>query len=967
MANKYIKDEYGAVFTIDESELPNAIKQGYKPADEEGLDIEAQEAQGGFLGETRAALEGAADSISMGFSDTLMKEAGVDPEGIEQRKRLTGRTVGEIGGFFAPSPAKFGKIGKALQHTPLAITERIAKEAAERVAMSPMISRPIAKAIAKPAIAGAIEGGLYEGSQELNRQIQERDFTAESIIDSTKDGLLMGAGIGSVFGGGAHAAKKAGGRIAKNLKKLKGDGAIDKTVLPSNLTPKVATKEGMGSVPFVKFSKDADGVLSHNKREFNYKLDGDINDLNILNLDSEEAVKKFGNDNGFYDILEYFNKDLGPVKSIARAVNSKKSSVREELNSLRTRSVNVKKGWNRLREEISELSKNKSTIANRKKLARKREQVGKLRQSYEEMQREIKNTTTAFGISAPKKVREYDGVMFNDELYVINPKKFDDVSNGASYSSKYEAIPNRASYALKAMGAKKSDLNRIIRKQGGNKAVVEAGDFAYDTLKEMPKLSDLSDYARAINSKKELAISNIDDALDEFVAHLDNNGLDSKLYPSEVSRFIEGKLLPMTRSKTNKVLPGHKQLEKYLIDLSEEYSSLSSLGDYLAQEPMSPREWRDLRVSLANLTKFYPDEIGKDFFNQKITRFMEDSMIKRMESFGDENIQNALSLYKEGKSTYRKSKMVEEVLDNALRSEMGNNKLGLTSYITGAGGFGAGAALTGDFGMSLAIGAATTAGREAFRSHGDKMMALYGDQVERAVKKFNKKMNQSVDSFVNNSSIRPVMPIIAATSEDEMRENYKKDKVVFNRSEQEIIEDFAAKNGDLYEIMPEDGAILQDTAIRAEMFLNSKFPRPKNASPFYEDYQPPTSDLRRFERYKAFVGKPENILKELSVGMVTPEAKEVLTNVYPKMYKQIEYEVIEKMYKQPLTQAKRQQLNQLFNLDTVSYMRPSGVKILQASAKGLRDDQKAGNDRVRSGNIEIAERSETEAQRVTNF
>lgn len=221
-------------FTADKVEKALQSGWGFAPA----KDVLRQKAQGQQL---QATAEAAASTLSLGTSDLLLRQMGV--EGLAERRDTTGGSVGEAlglgAGFFIPGLGEAAGAealaAKGLARTALDAAlmptaavahagnavEAIASKALGRVVESEALAK-----IGGSAVGRAVEGAVYGAGGGLSEEaLGNPDMNAESVLAAVGGGVLMGGAVGGALGGGLTtvgqglgAAGRAIGRKAEKIR-----------------------------------------------------------------------------------------------------------------------------------------------------------------------------------------------------------------------------------------------------------------------------------------------------------------------------------------------------------------------------------------------------------------------------------------------------------------------------------------------------------------------------------------------------------------------------------------------------------------------------------------------------------------------------------------------------------------------------------------------------------------------------
>lgn len=112
---------------------------------------------------------------------------------------------------------------------------------------------------------------------------------------------------------------------------------------------------------------------------------------------------------------------------------------------------------------------------------------------------------------------------------------------------------------------------------------------------------------------------------------------------------------------------------------------------------------------------------------------------------------------------------------------------------------------------------------------------------------------------------------------------------------QHLVDQLQHNTQDMHGIAPNTTGAVQQAATRATQFLQSKIPQQPNPKPLSSPTEPSQADLAKFQRYYQVVENPTSVLKDVKNNTVTPEAMEALSTVYPKMYQEMQKQVMNQM------------------------------------------------------------------------
>lgn len=157
-------------------------------------------------------------------------------------------------------------------------------------------------------------------------------------------------------------------------------------------------------------------------------------------------------------------------------------------------------------------------------------------------------------------------------------------------------------------------------------------------------------------------------------------------------------------------------------------------------------------------------------------------------------------------------------------------------------------------------------------------------------------------------------------------------------------------------------------------FLESKMPE----DPFQEHsfnfndsgYLPSDYELSKFYRYVNTVNNPQSAIKNIANNKVTPEEMETLSTVYPKIYQQLQNDVLDGIIKAggKIPYNQRVNLATIFNVPTDYTMQPDFIARMQASINAEEGGRPQGSESsTKKIEIDLSPKDSvmTQAQRTT--
>lgn len=231
MAKITVIGDDGQTAEINEENLGVAQERGLRPlsADEQQARADKAEYGEGIGNEIKAGLAGAARGATFGLSDVIGADFGKD-ESLRklQEQNPTASTVGEVAGAVAPallsggetavaSGARLAGSGVRAVEAAGGLAERGAVGLAKALGVteeSSLLARTIAIGATK-ATGGAVQGAAYGAGQAISEAaLQDKELTAEQLVQHMGAGALLGGVTGGAIGIGGKLAGAAAGKVA---------------------------------------------------------------------------------------------------------------------------------------------------------------------------------------------------------------------------------------------------------------------------------------------------------------------------------------------------------------------------------------------------------------------------------------------------------------------------------------------------------------------------------------------------------------------------------------------------------------------------------------------------------------------------------------------------------------------------------------------------------------------------------
>jgi hypothetical protein len=209
--------------------------------------------------------------------------------------------------------------------------------------------------------------------------------------------------------------------------------------------------------------------------------------------------------------------------------------------------------------------------------------------------------------------------------------------------------------------------------------------------------------------------------------------------------------------------------------------------------------------------------------------------------------------------------------------------------------------------------------------------------VEKSALKTSNAIKSGVNEiFSTKDAGSPVKGYLAITSQERRddHDSLHRDLSDMSQNPQKLIDHLSAQTEAITAVAPRTSEAVQGAVSRATQFLQSKLPGnnvPKK--PLSGTYKPSDAEIAKWHKYFSAVEKPTSVLHQVAYGNVVPETMEALQFVYPKLLKEMQGHVADKMTeavakKTPLPYRTKLSLSMFLGSDLVNSLEP--VNMLSA-------------------------------------
>jgi hypothetical protein len=515
---------------------------------------------------------------------------------------------------------------------------------------------------------------------------------------------------------------------------------------------------------------------------------------------------------------------------------------------------------------------------------------------------------------------------------------------------------------------------------GGPEAV---GKFVLDELPKAAGMTiehmNLTDFNSAAEKVKAGAFEQLDKHLNAFDA------MDPALRPKAVD--VVAHVRSIADELRGKV--GHESLaaaaDSVVESLERRFGIVKVTEGGLTPEVRAQMEqaananktisYRDLR----NARRDLDDVINKGRTNPLLTSpiqqelkkmrwAIEDTMLDSVEKAGGEQGAAMRADYNAAKKQAQLARFVEDTTaDKIARQENTNVHFGLRSAGMGMAAVASGHGLAA-VPMMMATKYATEHGNQIVAGLANR--AAHLSAVQGAADRVTSIIGSAMRGYISRTAEQIGVPLAVrgwkGKSARSIEEGYRKQAEAVREASanpSKHVDALGGRIGSLAKHAPTVAGIVAAKSSAAQAYLASKLPpaapSPSSLQPFLRGAPPSDGQMASFLRIAAVVKSPLSLLGELHSGRVTQDQVDVIKELYPKLYGQIQEATMAAIAKRPsaVPYEKRKTLGILLSIPTDPILEPSVVAEMQKSYSPSdtgEPPQKSGQGHAKAAHVSIA-------------
>lgn len=292
---------------------------------------------------------------------------------------------------------------------------------------------------------------------------------------------------------------------------------------------------------------------------------------------------------------------------------------------------------------------------------------------------------------------------------------------------------------------------------------------------------------------------------------------------------------------------------------------------------------------------------------------------------------------------------------------------------------GMGAAIAHTLGVPGPVIAAAALGHRVYKTLANPLLTFQRlAKLEKMVAKVNKTITTGANSLfkTGTSALENTKGFLASKAAPKPSDNASyQDRVEklnkLSLDTEGLMDKLQAVTSPLEKHAPQNAQALMTTTARAVSFLQSKIPQTDQGGPLDKKMPPNMAEKTKFNRYFNAVEHPTAVFSQMKAGLLTPEAVEAISTVYPSLYDQMKTEIMDALVSHKDVRISSQLKNQMSmflgenltqNAKPMSILQNQSILNGAEAQQNQQDAQFVKTTSKGLGNISLSERSLTSSQ-----
>lgn len=882
----------------------------------------------------KSAGTGLLQAATLGFGEGALIESGlIDPEASKMRDlaypgtKIGSELVGDVGLTVLTGGGSL--VGKAATK----IGQKVAKSAVTNLAET-AVKKATGLSAKKMGRTGILAAGRGFGE----------DYTVAARNNETLDGEIVAENMIKNFAAGsvldALGQKILKPRVKKQVD-IKNLDTVDRELLSEipvhEQLQKFNDKGDRFPVRYIRAKIDGNEA-THIGKGYEAVIDMDSLSPAIVDIDNIQSLESYGKRyglDGFGDYAFTLDKELidSPDALFSQMLSFRKQELIKDTLALKEiedlalskatkADKSVALGYGRLKKRSLELVKKASNeglaIAEKKELERTQRKLNALMKGQRKakgiLSKEAKKIDKQQKIIAPVPIAIKKGnelrVFSNDDLMGA-------IKSVRTQASKIELpLKTSSQTILKNIGITPKDLRRY-----GDVKLEKIADRTRDLADDIKfGMKDFSPEKMIdkIASQKDQAATELESlyaAADNYADKFGGYTATNAQLKSLLKKLTTREHIDEVTGEIKDVL----SLENAKGFVDDIFSTLPLDEQVTARTTRSIRQAAD---SLVNFASPMGDLPQKQAAAVKARKLLNDILVQMMDA-SDESKKLSKKLKALNNDYFELS-----ILENATTTKASKNKLGSSGK------------LRGDLFAFALGGAPGLAIRFVTEKIKDKLEVPFTVALQDALnQEAGNKLNQirsSAIGFVDKTSKAIFSPSVIATTlgtmPTDISKTYEKDvrnldaiKKDMQTTEKRINNMFQ----DVGEVYPNIAVNAVETTKKIIDKLDDAIPKPLSMDFLDSSWKPSEVELRKYHRTREYLFSPLKAIKDIKNGVITPESKDILKNIYPEMWRHLVMEIEQEMQRKKMSPMRRNEVRKRLGNSGAQSTRMESVKAMQ--------------------------------------